>query len=78
MRPGHITGSIDKKSITEKKKNREEKYKRARTSVGQEKGEFSERVSIIGTTNLKKNTKESISPWHHWREYTKQYSKYCT
>ena len=35
-----MTGSIDKKSITEKKKNREEKYKRARTSVGQEKGEF--------------------------------------
>ena len=49
-----MTGSIDKKSITEKKKNREEKYKRARTSVGQEKGEFNERVSIIGTTNLKK------------------------
>ena len=31
---------LTKKSITEKKKNREEKYKRARTSVGQEKGEF--------------------------------------
>ena len=52
-----MTGSIDKKSITEKKKNREEKYKRARTSVGQEKGEFNERVSIIGTTNLKKKYK---------------------
>ena len=64
-----MTGSIDKKSITEKKKNREEKYKRARTSVGQEKGEFNERVSIIGTTNLKKNTN---TKWHHWREYTKQ------